>query len=243
MGGNFSLNGGSFTHNSGTIAFASTTPQTITGSVTFYNFTDTTASSSIRFDDNDSYTYSIAAGGTWTLTGSQGAPVEIRSDSAGNQFTMDFQGSVSFTHVTVKDAGCHASSDTVVVVTESVHNQGNNGTCWVFIDRGNAGTSIGGSGSGSSQTGGGQGGGGGATDGGSGGGSGQTGGGQSGGGATAGAKLAETAASGQSLPRTGVDPNALGLLFALICGVMFGFSWGRKNARAETQESKGFTLS
>ena len=62
------------------------------------------------------------------------------------------------------------------------------------------------------------------------------GGGQSGGGATAGAKLAETAASGQSLPRTGVDPNALGLLFALIGGGAFGFSWRRKNARAATQK-------
>src|SRR3989344_2940885 len=160
VGGNFSLNGGSFTHNSGTVAFASTPPQTITGSITFYNFTDTTASSSIRFDDNDSYTFSIAAGGTWTLTGTQGAPVEIRSDSAGSQFTMDYQGSVAFSNVTVKDAGCHASSDTIVLVTESVTNQGNNGSCWIFINRGNAGTSIGGSGGGSSQTGGGPAGGG-----------------------------------------------------------------------------------
>ena len=153
IGGNFSLNGGSFTHNSGTIAFASTTPHTITGSVTFYNFTDTTASSSIRFDDNDSYTFSIAAGGTWTLTGTQGAPVEIRSDSAGSQFTMDFQGSVAFTNVTVKDAGCHASSDTIVVTDDSIHNEGNNGSCWVFVARGNPGVSHGSSGGGQGQSG------------------------------------------------------------------------------------------
>src|SRR3989344_1593878 len=143
VGGNFSLNGGSFTHNSGTITFASTTPHTITGSVTFYNFTDTTASSSIRFDDNDATTFTIAAGGTWTMTGSQGAPVEIRSDSAGNQYTMDFQGSVSFTHVTVKDAGCYVSSDSIVVTNDHTFSEGNNGNCWVFINRSNPGSSEG----------------------------------------------------------------------------------------------------
>jgi hypothetical protein len=180
ISGNFT-NNGIFTHNNGTVVFSPTaSTASITGSTAttnFYNFTASNqADKTLRFKAGNTYGVS----GLLTLSGSFAQPLDLQSDSAGSQWYITFTGTASITNIKVKDGGCSSSNN--IAVSESVSNQGNNGSCWLVIHRGGGGAVGGGgdggsSGGGSGQTGGGQGG---AGDGGSGGGTGETGGGSGG---------------------------------------------------------------
>ncbi len=179
ISGNFT-NNGTFTHNSGTVVFTpSSSSSTINGSSATTNFYSFTASSqankTIIFKAGNTYGVS----GVLTLSGSSAQPLDLRSDSNGVQWLITFTGTASIQNLKVKDAGCSSSNS--IPVSESVLNNGNNGTCWIIIIRGGVGSGEGSSGGGSGQTGGGQGGGSGESGGGggqSGGGSGGSGGGE-----------------------------------------------------------------
>ncbi|MFC1711829.1 beta strand repeat-containing protein, partial [Patescibacteria group bacterium] len=104
IGGNF-LRTGSYTHNSGTVVFndsGQTSTLTYSGATTFNNFTCSTASKTLEFD-NDAQT-NVA--GTFTIDGSAcGTKVNLRSDSDGNRFELDVTGgSPSIDYADVKDS-------------------------------------------------------------------------------------------------------------------------------------------
>lgn len=188
-------NAGTFTHNSGTVTFDTTGTSVITGATTFSNFTSTTAGKTIKFQKHTANSPVFTFAGTFTITGINGNPIYIQSDTAASQWLAHFNGAQSaVTYATIQDSGCDAGSAEVAASITNV-NDGNNGVCWLFIAGSvNTGGGFriegGGGGGGNAQSGGsGQGGGGGAAEGGSGGGGAAQGGGsgQGGGGGGGGA--------------------------------------------------------
>jgi hypothetical protein len=133
IAGNLTRTGGTFTHNNGTVAIAGSGTSTISGSATFYNFTSTAAGKTIQFDDNDTQTFTMAVDGEFKLVGTSGNRINLYSDNATNQFTLNKQGNVDIEYVNVKDAGCHGTSQDIEVDVTTVADQGNNGTCWKFV--------------------------------------------------------------------------------------------------------------
>ncbi|MDP3741605.1 MAG: hypothetical protein Q8R08_04780, partial [bacterium] len=172
---------GTFTHSSGTVIFDTTTTSVITGATTFNHFTSTTAGKTLQFGNGTIFTFA----GTFTITGTGSGSnrVTVNSNSAGNQWTAQFNSAQSaVTYADIKDCGCNGGTANVTLDSTS-KNSGNNGSCWVFpvVSTGATGATGTGSGGGTPQGGGGTGAGGG-TGGGSGGGIPQGGGGTGGGG-------------------------------------------------------------
>ncbi|MEI6400271.1 MAG: autotransporter-associated beta strand repeat-containing protein [bacterium] len=133
-------NSGTYTHSNGTVTF---TPD-ITGIVnftgssntTFYNATETTAGSTVQFKAGNTYTFAH----TLTLTGSNGNPISINSDTPSSQWFMTLSGSASISYVTVRDSGCSGGNN-VSTTSSTIYNYGNNGSCWSFIVFGGGGGS------------------------------------------------------------------------------------------------------
>jgi autotransporter-associated beta strand protein len=129
--GNFS-NSGTFTHNNGTVTLVSTNSTKTTNIIgssntTFYNLTDTTAGSTLQLKAGNTYTFTNIL----TLTGSNGNPISINSDTPSAQWLMTLSGSSSISYVKVKDSGCNGGNN--VGASSNIYDYGNNGTCWSFI--------------------------------------------------------------------------------------------------------------
>lgn len=162
-------NNGTFTANGGTVTYAPVANAkiaTINGAngITFYNFTNTTAGSSLVFKSGNTYVF----GGTLTLTGATGNPIWITSETLGVQWTATLNLGSLF-RVNIRDAACFESN--TLAPNRQISNQGNNGSCWGLIQIGpggilNAPIDGGASGSIGGTSGGGRSGGGGGTGGG-----------------------------------------------------------------------------
>lgn len=161
--GDFS-NSGTFTHNDGTVIFApnnGTTTSSILGSsdTTFNNFTNTTAGSTLKFEDGTTTTVN----GLLTITGVDGSPVSMLSVTPASQWNLVVN-TYSLNYLSVQDSHCTGASG-INTGNSTIVGLGNNtGVCWTFVVitiGGGGGSSDGGGGSGGSgQGGGGQGGGG-----------------------------------------------------------------------------------
>ncbi len=129
-------NDGTYTHSSGTFIIGSGLPFGTSSSVkgasntTFYNFTDITADSILKFKAGNTYTFA----GTLNLTGENGSPINLSSDDAGGaQWFMTLSGSATANYLKVKDSGCSGIGN-FVAASRFVHNYGNNGAyCWRFF--------------------------------------------------------------------------------------------------------------
>ncbi|MBP9716259.1 MAG: autotransporter-associated beta strand repeat-containing protein, partial [Candidatus Pacebacteria bacterium] len=125
-------NNGTYTHNNGTVIFSPVLPDlttSITGSsnTTFYNLTNTTPNSTLTFKAGNTYTISNVL----TLTGSEGNPIFVNSDTPASQWFMTLSGSASASHLKVKDSGCIGGNN--VSASGNIYDYGNNGSCWSFI--------------------------------------------------------------------------------------------------------------
>jgi autotransporter-associated beta strand protein len=122
--GNWS-NSGSFSNNNGTIVFVGPATSTILGSNTFYNLTCTTPGKQINFAAGTNETVQ----GTFTVTGSAGSQIDLRSTTGTNKWFITFlNGPQSVTYVDVRDSDALSNTVTVVGGTDS----GNNNTNWIF---------------------------------------------------------------------------------------------------------------
>jgi len=155
-------NNGTFTPNTGTVTFDSTTTSTIAGSTpnTFYNFTSSIAGKELQFKATASTSFS----GTLTLIGTNGNPLQVSSDTGGSQWKIYLTGSTSTTRLRIIDSGCWAGTSSINM-TQSDLDGGNNDSCWSFILRGGGGPTESSSGGGTPVSGGDEGGGGSVEDG------------------------------------------------------------------------------
>jgi hypothetical protein len=126
IGGNFTKTGGTFTHNSGTIVFNDNTKVstlTYNADTTFSAFTVSTASKQMKFDNVDKTTVA----GTFTINGAAcGTFIQLYSDSTGNQFDIDLQGTVSIDYADIKD------SNAITAATANNSNNSLNNTNWTI---------------------------------------------------------------------------------------------------------------
>ncbi len=125
------INDGTYTHSNGTVTLAptnSTKTANVIGSsdTTFYNFTNTTPGSILKFKDDNTYTFANVL----TLTGADGNPISLSSDTPGLQWEMTLSGSASVSYVKVQDSGCVGGNS--VSASSTIYNYGNNGVCWNF---------------------------------------------------------------------------------------------------------------
>ncbi len=168
ISGNFT-NGGTFTHNNGTVTFASSTlTSTIGGSAStiFYNLTVTTPGKTLQFHHPTGQVPLFTIANTFTASGSPGSLVNIKSDTSGLQWLVHFNSTQSLiNYAFIQDGGCDPTSASV---SETANNQngGDNANCWSFIGipiNGTGTNATGGSGGGVQESGGGSGGGGGSS--------------------------------------------------------------------------------
>lgn len=122
----FRLNGGTFTHNSGTIELVdSSVISYIYGSSTFYNLKCVTAGKQIRFGVGTDQTVA----NTFNVAGVSGNNVSLRSTSLGTKWDITFpNGTQSISYATVRDSDANTNTVTVAGGT----NSGNNNANWVF---------------------------------------------------------------------------------------------------------------
>lgn len=121
-------NDGTFTHNSGTVVFdPGPLAVTISGANTWFNFSSTIAGKTLQFENGVTQTVE----GLLTLTGADGNLISVDSDSGGNQWLIDHQGTESVEYVSFQDTGCDALSTDITLTSTSVDN-GNNGSCLLF---------------------------------------------------------------------------------------------------------------
>jgi hypothetical protein len=119
---NFS-NSGTFTHASGTVNFTTSTTGTIAGSTTFNNFSCTTAGKTINFTAASTQTVN----GTFTITGTTGNTIKLRSTSAASKWFINDAGTENVTYCDVQDS---TATNNITVYPGGV-DSGNN-TNWVF---------------------------------------------------------------------------------------------------------------
>ena len=100
LNGNWTNTGTFNAGTSGTVAFTGSSVSTITGANTFANFTCTQAGKQLSFEAGKTQTI----GGTWTLTGSSGNLIKLRSTVAGTQWKVDPTGTKNISFVDVKDS-------------------------------------------------------------------------------------------------------------------------------------------
>lgn len=128
-------NNGTMTLNSNTVTLDTTTTGTITGSgtpaITFNNLTIATANKTVQFGTGKT----IKINGIFTITGTVGNNIQIKSDSAGSRWKVDKQGTSAVTYATVTDSGCADNTKDILMDTTNSYG-GNNEYCWRFTDLG-----------------------------------------------------------------------------------------------------------
>ncbi|HAU40220.1 MAG: S-layer-like protein domain-containing protein [Candidatus Peregrinibacteria bacterium GW2011_GWF2_43_17] len=126
VGRNFS-NTGTFNSSSGTVVFDDATGTgTIAGSTSFFNFTCTTVAKSLVF--TAATTQMVT--GAFTLTGSAGNTIVLRSSADASQWLLNISGTSAISYVDVKDSDASSGNDIIAKGTNSV-NSGNN-LGWIF---------------------------------------------------------------------------------------------------------------
>lgn len=129
-------NNGTFTHNNGTVIIAPTAAtkisQILGSGTTFYNLTNTTVGSTIKFKNGNTYVFA----NNLTATGTSSELVWLMSDSPGLQWTVTFSGTASLTHVGVRDGACVSGGGNTLSQNKTLFNGGNNGSCWGLIVHG-----------------------------------------------------------------------------------------------------------
>ncbi|MBI4706953.1 MAG: DUF2341 domain-containing protein [Candidatus Omnitrophica bacterium] len=126
VSGNWSKTG-TFNHNNGTVTFTDASKvSTISGSSTFNNFTCTTANKQLTFTAGVGTAQIII--GTFTLTGTSGNEVILRSSSTGSDWYIDPQGTRSVRYVDVQDSNNTNATD---IIARNSIDSGNN-THWIF---------------------------------------------------------------------------------------------------------------
>lgn len=125
------INSGTFAHNNATVTFIPTTSNLTTNilgssNTSFYNLTNNTPGSTLKFKSGNTYTFSNLL----TLTGVDGNPISINSDTPTSQWLMTLSGSSSISYLKVKDSGCSGGNN--VSPSSTIYNYGNNGICWSF---------------------------------------------------------------------------------------------------------------
>lgn len=115
VGGNWAFNGGTFNARTGTVTFDTTTTSVISGNTTFYNFTSTTSNKQINFTAGSTQTISNA----FTLTGTAGNLITLRSSTTGTFWNINSAGTESVSYVDVKDS--NASSGTEIAAANSTN--------------------------------------------------------------------------------------------------------------------------
>ena len=125
LNGNWTNTGTFNAGTSGTVAFTGSSVSTITGANTFANFTCTQAGKQLSFEAGKTQTI----GGTWTLTGSSGNLIKLRSTVAGTQWKVDPTGTKNISFVDVKDSN---NINSAIINPTNSTDSGNN-TNWFSI--------------------------------------------------------------------------------------------------------------
>lgn len=134
ISGNLTVNG-SFTHNSGVLAFAPTSVSTITAatSTSFYDLSIASPGKTLQFQASSGTVFTIAD--KMRVKGSAGNLININSNSGGSQWKVHFtqaQGTGNMVYALVKDSGCDAGSANASLNDGTSQNGGNNGACWLL---------------------------------------------------------------------------------------------------------------
>lgn len=124
--GNDFANSGTFTHNSGTVRFWTSSQADISGNTTFYNLYSDIAGKAIRFAAGSTTTVN----GLMTFTGGSGNNITLNSSTGSSSWTINHQGTESITYTTVTYSACHGSSTTITATGTGNIDGGNNGVCW-----------------------------------------------------------------------------------------------------------------
>lgn len=124
--GDFS-NAGTFTAGTSSVIFNGANTATISGTTSFYDLTLThTAAKQVNFSITGGAIYTVT--NDFTVTGSSGNLISIRSTSGGSQFNFNPTGTASVDYADVQDGGCEVTA-IQMSPTNSV-NSGNNDSCW-----------------------------------------------------------------------------------------------------------------
>ena len=121
-------NTGTFTAGTSTVVMNGATTATVSGATTFNNLTIThTAAKEVQFQTSGSPIFTVS--GLFTVTGSLGNLIRLRSDSSGTQWKFHPTGTASVSYVDVQDSACESGS--IFLNPTNLTNSGNNGTCWI----------------------------------------------------------------------------------------------------------------
>ncbi len=126
LSGNWS-NSGTFTPATSTVVLSGGATATVSGTTTFTNLTIThTAAKEVQFQSG---TPIFTVTGLFTVNGSSGNLIRLRSDNAGTQWKFKPTGTASVSYVDVQDSACESGS--IYLNPTNITNSGNNGTCWI----------------------------------------------------------------------------------------------------------------
>ncbi len=122
-------NAGTFTQGTSTVILNSATTAVVTGSTTFYNLTIThTAAKEVQFAVSGVPIYAVT--NLFTVAGSAGNRIRLRSVSSGTKWQFNPTGTASVDYADVQDGGCEVGA--ITINTTNSINSGNNDSCWVF---------------------------------------------------------------------------------------------------------------
>ncbi|HEX6187526.1 MAG TPA: hypothetical protein VFZ40_05570, partial [Pyrinomonadaceae bacterium] len=125
VSGNWTNNGGTFTHNNRGVSFNGATGQTIAGNTSFYDFTKViTTAQTFNFTNGSTTTVTHSL----TLAGLSGQLLSLRSTSTGSQWNLNAPASQFVNFVDVQDS--NANGGTLVTATNSVDSTNN--LNWAF---------------------------------------------------------------------------------------------------------------
>ena len=125
LDGNWANTGTFNAGTSGTIEFIGATASTISGTNTFANFTSKEDGKQLNFEAGKTQTIE----GLWTITGSSGSPILLRSTISGTQWSVDLKGTEILSFVDVKDSN---NLSPILIDPSSSTNSGNN-TNWFNV--------------------------------------------------------------------------------------------------------------
>ena len=118
---------GTFTAGTSTVVFNTADTSVVAGTTSFYKLTLThTAAKEVQFSVAGAYVYTVS--NLFTVSGSSGNRIRLRSTSPGVQFKFKPTGTASVGYADVQDGGCEVGAITMSP-TNSI-SSGNNDSCW-----------------------------------------------------------------------------------------------------------------